>query len=112
WMTKSTKALREKGQDKIRNATLQIESKLKNRRFALVYLLALLGKDNKIGSFDKLITELSEHPDLFVVNQSDFREIMELELKQISITSGLVFVQNKSDELIPLVSCDFSNLEY
>jgi hypothetical protein len=112
WMTKSTKALREKGQDKIRNATMQIESKLKNRRFALVYFLALLGKNNKIGSFNKLITELLEYPDIFVVNQKDFREVMELELKQISITSGLVFVQNKSDELVPLVSCNFSNLEY
>ena len=112
WMTKSTKALREKGQDKIRNATLQIESKVKNRRFALLYILALLAKDGKVGSYKKLISELLKYPDLFVINNSGFSKIMELELKQMSITSGLVFLQNKLDELTPLVSCDISILEY
>ena len=37
---------------------------------------------------------------------------MELEMKQMSITSGLVYAENPPKQIVPLVSCDISHLEY
>lgn len=110
WMTKSTKALREKGQDKIRGATLQIESKLKNRRFALVYMLALCAENNKELNFKVLIKELLKYPDFFVIDKDDFSRVMRAEIEQMSITSGMVFSE-KSGLLTPLVLCDIEYLK-
>jgi hypothetical protein len=111
WMTKSTKALREKGQGSIRGATLQIESKLKNRRLAVVYLLALASKDNRTIVFKKLIDQLGLYPDLFIINKSDFSRVMREELNQMSVTSGVVFNED-SQGITPLVTCSIQNLIY
>lgn len=109
-MTKSTKALREKGQDKIRSATLQIESKLKNRRFALIYILALCAKNTKRFKVKDLITSLLEFPDYFVINKKEFSKVILMELDQMSVTSGIVFVEDHGT-IKPLVSCDIDYLK-
>ena len=109
-MTKNTKALREKGQDRIRNATLHIESKLKNRRFALLYILALCANDNKKLNLKNLLKELLKYPDMFVINRHDFVRVMISELEQMSITSGIVFSKIE-DNLIPMVSCNLNYLK-
>ena len=109
-MTKSTKALREKGQDKIRSATLQIESRLKNRRFGLIYMLALSAKDNKKINFKDIVNSLLEFPNLFVINKKDFSKVIQMELEQMSVTSGIVFNEDRG-VLTPLVSCDMNYLK-
>lgn len=109
-MTKSTKALREKGQDKIRSATLQIESKLKNRRFGLIYILALCAKNNKKINFKDLVNSLLEFPDFFVINKKNFSKVILMELEQMSVTSGIVFLEDQNI-LTPLVSCDIDYLK-
>jgi hypothetical protein len=111
WMTKSTKALREKGQGSIRGATLQIESKLRNRRLAVVYLLALASKDDRKINFKDLIDQLVLYPDLFVINKSDFPRVMREELDQMSVTSGVVFKEDQQG-IMPLVTCSIQNLIY
>jgi hypothetical protein len=109
-MTKSTKALREKGQDKIRNATLQIESKLKNRRFGLIYILALCARDNQKVSFQDIVSSFLDFPELFVINKNNFSNVVRMELEQMSITSGVVFTE-KHGILSPMTSCDIDYLK-
>lgn len=112
WMTKSTKALRERGQGVIRNTTLQIESKVKNRRFAIIYTLAVTSDNHKNVVFSRLISELKKYPDKFVIDANDFERVMRLELAQMSLTSGMIFAENQPDELVPLVKLNRINLEY
>lgn len=90
WMTKSTKALRERGQESIRNSSLNEESKVKNRRFALVLALAIAADDNRKIDFSKLIHGLSKRPELFVVQNNDFERVMHIET-DIAIVAGIPF---------------------
>jgi hypothetical protein len=95
----------------IRGATLQIESKLRNRRLAVVYLLALASKDDRKINFKDLIDQLVLYPDLFVINKSDFPRVMREELDQMSVTSGVVFKEDQQG-IMPLVTCSIQNLIY
>lgn len=90
WMTKSTRALRERGQEEVRKTSLGQEDKVKNRRFAIVYVLALAAKNAKKIDFKKLIIELASYPSLFVINANDFELVMQIE-KDIAIISGIPF---------------------
>lgn len=90
WMTKSTKALRERGQDLIRKASLEYESTIKNRRFAIVYSLAYAAHMDKRISFIKLLSFLKNEKTLFVINPSDFENVMINESK-IAAVCGIPF---------------------
>ncbi len=107
WMTKSTKALRERGQRSIRHASLTAEAKIKNRRFAIVFCLGLASKFNKRLNFEKLVRLMSKEPDYFVIDSSNFEKVMQSE-KDIAIASGIPFVE-KSNILCPLTKI---NLDY
>jgi hypothetical protein len=63
YMTKSTKALRERGQASVRNMSLSFEEKIKNRRFAIVYALGVAAESNRSLSFSTLITHLKKFPE-------------------------------------------------
>jgi len=108
WMTKSTKALRERGQASIRTATLDAEEKVKSRRFAIVYSIFFAASVGKTVNFDRLVTEMKRYPDFFVVNQNSFDQIMLAELK-IATAAGAIFINNNG-ELTPLVRCDLDHL--
>jgi len=110
WMTKSTKALRERGQADIRNATLGIEEKVKNRRFAISYLLSLASEDKKALDYLKIIVTLEKHPDLFVINSSLFAGAMEQEIN-IAITAGIPF-ERKRGMIYPKTLCNLKVLKY
>lgn len=99
-MTKSTKALRERGQSEIRRVSMMCENKVSNRRFAIVYCLSLCSLMDKKLDYPKLIIELLKHEDYFVVNKREFISIMEKE-KDIAIVSGIPFRQ-AGQFLIPL----------
>lgn len=108
WMTKSTKALRERGQAIIRAATLKMEEKVKNRRFVIVYSIALAASHSRGVDFDLLIEETKKYPNLFVVDSNSFSRVMELELKTATI-SGAIFSKNK-EILTPLTNCDLEHI--
>lgn len=99
-MTKSTKALRERGQSSIRLATMKAEEKIKNRRFAIVYALANASEKGKLLNYDDLLDALLRYPNLFIVDESGFKNIMNLE-KDIAITAGIPFEDN-NNQLKPL----------
>ena len=108
WMTKSTKALREHGQQNIRNISLQEENKVKNRRYAIVYCLALCSRENIGLNYDKFIDQLLKYPDLFVVSNNEFKPVMQIE-KDIAVVSGIPFVE-KGNILKPLTKISIENL--
>lgn len=109
YMTKSTKALRERGQAPIRNISLLFEEKIKNRRFAIVYTLGTAAKSNKHLDFDALVAELKGLPELFVVDKSNFSDVMGME-KDIAIVSGIPFIQNEGI-LTPLTKINLEELK-
>ncbi len=99
-MTKSTKALRERNQELERSITLKFEPIVKNRRFALIYLLAKASTDNKNLDISKTIFLLKKYPDLFVVNSKDFDTVMISEL-EIATVTGIPY-SFKKNVLSPL----------
>lgn len=107
WMTKSTRALRERGQQDIREASLQQETKVKNRRYAIVYCLALCAMRSTALNYDKFVEQLLKYPDLFVVNKNDFERVMQIE-KDIAVISGIPFT-DRDNILKPLNKI---NIEY
>ncbi len=102
-MTKSTKALRERGQSGIRSATMGVESLVKNRRFAIVYVLASASVLGKSVNISTLIAQLGKYPKLFVVEKKDFRHVLLQELP-IAHTAGVPYFQ-QGDRLTPLAVC-------
>ncbi len=108
WMTKSIKALRERGQEEIRKVSLNAEAIVKNRRFALVYCLGYASQNEKVLNFNKLLDELKKLPSFFVVNKINFEQIMNFE-KKICEISGIPFIEKKG-KLFPLTTINFSEL--
>ena len=108
WMTKSTKALRERGQATIRNATLKMEEKVKNRRFAIVYSIALAASRKQRINFNLLVEEMRKYPKLFVVDMAAFNRVIELELKT-AIISGTIFSKDK-EYLNPVSVCNLDHI--
>ena len=108
-LTKNTGALRENNQAKIRELTLKVEPKIKNRRYAIIYALnkAYLAKTTL--DFDTLIDFLNNYPDLFIVNQESFDDVMYSELN-IAFIVGTPFSIGINNELKPLVGVDMSEV--
>ncbi len=92
-MTKSTRALRERGQSLVRLASMKAEEKVKNRRFAIVYALADASSKGKIINFDNFLDKLLQYPNLFIVDAKEFKTVMNKE-KDIAIISGIPFSEN------------------
>lgn len=107
-MTKSTKALRERNQEAQRSMTLGVESTIKNRRFAINYLLALASEQNLGLSFDKMVSELALHEGLFVINKQQFAEVISSEL-EIAFVTGIPFTE-KNRVLFPLTKLNMDEL--
>ena len=108
WMTKSTKALRERGQGDVRMMTLQVEERVKNRRFAIVYSIAVAAAQKKKLDLEAFLREMRTYPHLFVIDAGSFDRVMEQELK-IAIASGVVFTV-EARRITPLAMCDLVHL--
>ena len=87
---KDVDSLREKGQEQIRNETKKVMGKIKNRRFAIIYLLNVAYKKKKNLDFSKLIAFLEKHPSQFVIDGKAFRKVMTQELS-IAFAAGIPF---------------------
>lgn len=108
WLTKSTRALRERGQDTIRKISLTFEPKVKNRRFALVYILAKCAESQNSLDFKKFLELLKNNQDLFVVNDKEFEKVMATESRIASIC-GIPF-DYKSGMITPLTKLNINKL--
>ncbi len=107
-MTKSTKALRERNQEEQRGATLELEEVIKNRRFAICYLLALASEQDSGVNFDKLVMELAAFEPHFVIDRQNFADVMRSELS-IAFTTGIPFYE-KNRVLIPMTRLNIDEL--
>lgn len=85
-LTKMTGSLRENGQALIRKATLNFESQIKNRRFAIIYILNSQFKKGKAEPLKHLESFLTEHPSLFIITERDFEKTLlnEIEIAPIA----------------------------
>jgi len=107
-MTKSTKALRERNQEEQRGVTLELEGVIKNRRFAISYLLALASEQDSGVHFDKLVTELASHDPFFVISKQNFTKVMHSEL-EIAFATGIPF-HEENRVLFPLTRLNVGEL--
>lgn len=78
-LVKSIKSLRENGQEAQRNASLQWETVIKNRRLAIAYALHRSAEINKPLIFDEFFAQLSVSRD-FVVSSPNFAQTLAAEL--------------------------------
>ena len=78
-LVKSIKSLRENGQESQRNASLQWETVIKNRRLAIAYALNRSAELNKPLIFDEFVSRLFGVTD-FVINQDTLKETLAVEL--------------------------------
>ena len=98
-VTKDVKVLRD-GSKEQRAVTRKYNLTVKNRRFAIVYLLAKcaeVGKDLNFETFYKeLLSEKNTNPDgtpYFVINRKNFRHLL-MEEMPIAILSGIPYELN------------------
>lgn len=110
-LTKNTGALRENNQAKIRELTLKFEPKIKNRRYAIIYALNKAFLEKTTLDFDTLIDFLNNYPDLFIVNQESFDDVMYSELN-IAFMVGTPFSIGINNSLKPLVGVDMSEVNF
>jgi hypothetical protein len=108
-LTKNTGALRENNQAKIRELTLKVEPKIKNRRYAIICALNKAYLEKTTLDFDTLIDFLNNYPELFIVNQESFEDVMYSELN-IAFMVGTPFSIVTNNELKPLVGVDMSKV--
>lgn len=107
-MTKSTKALRERGQANIRETTLRVEEIIKSRRFAIVYSLAVASQNETTFTFDRLLQLLERDHNHYFVNGTDHTDVLNRDL-DIAITSGLVY-ERTQDHIRPLVKTNTDDM--
>lgn len=107
-MTKSTKALRERNQEEQRSATLELEKTIKNRRFAICYLLALAAEEDCGIDFDSMVNELALNDSSFVIDKHNFVGVMRSEL-DIAFTTGIPF-NEQNRILFPLTRLNMDEL--
>lgn len=101
-LTKLNTGLRERGMATVREATLSYESIIKNRRFAIIYLLNKAFEEHKMLPFRLLFELFKAHPDTFIVSENGLIEIIEEEI-EIAYMAGIpyakVFDPRNSDEI-------------
>ena len=107
---KNVASLRENGGETLREATLQYNNKILNRRYAFVYLLNDASRKNKALLFDEAVKTMSKYEDYFFSDGNDPFEIMGTECEIADIT-GIPFELNDNNELKPLTTINLDVLE-
>lgn len=108
-LTKNTGALRENNQEKIRKVTMQMESKIKNRRLAILHALNDAYHKQYELNLESLIDALKKFPDEFVVDHNSFLDTM-LEESKIGFAAGLPFDISIEGGLKPLCGINLDEL--
>lgn len=79
-MTKLTAALRENDIADVRLATMNNESRIQNRRFAICYFLNYAFDHHRYLDINHLKELFRKYPDYFIVSDSNIEEVIESEL--------------------------------
>jgi len=110
-LTKLNAALRENNMTDVRNATIFYESRINNRRFAIIFLLNISFEQKKPLAFSNIVKFFKSFPDLFIITNESFEYTIRLEL-DIANMAGIPFEIIKSDELFlkPLTGINLNEL--
>lgn len=108
--TKLIGALRERGMNTVREATMACQERLKNRRFAIVYLLNEAKKQNKGISVSALMEFMLENASHFVISTSNFERVLYQDLDIANMT-GIPFIMDETRTMYPLTLVDDNELE-
>ena len=90
-LTKMNFCLRENGMMTVREATRYYEEKIKNRRFAILYLLNLAYENETTISISDILDVMRSYPNLFVVSDDDLESIINTEI-EIAFMAGIPYV--------------------
>lgn len=91
-LTKMNFCLRENGQSVVREATMYYETKIKNRRFAILFLLNLAFQNNTAVALSDIIDVLKEDKGKFVVSEDNLEETILTEI-EIAFMAGIPYVE-------------------
>ena len=91
-LTKMNFCLRENGQSVVREATMYYETKIKNRRFAILFFLNLAFQNETAVALCDIINVLKEDKDKFVVSEDDLEETISTEI-EIAFMAGIPYVE-------------------
>ena len=90
-LTKMNFCLRENGQSVVREATMYYETIIKNRRFAILFLLNLAFQNNTAVALSDIIEILKEDKSKFVVSEENLEETISAEI-EIAFMAGIPYV--------------------
>ena len=90
-LTKMNFCLRENGQSVVREATMFYETIIKNRRFAILYLLNLAFQNNTAVALSDIIDVMKEDKSKFVVSEEDLEETISTEI-EIAFMAGIPYI--------------------
>lgn len=90
-LTKMNFCLRENGMMSVREATRYYEEKIKNRRFAILYLLNMAYENNTTIAVNDMIDIMRSYPNLFVVSDIDLEDTINTEI-EIAFMAGIPYV--------------------
>ena len=91
-LTKMNFCLRENGQSVVREATMYYETKIKNRRFAILFLLNLAFQNDTAVALSDIIDVLKEDKGKFVVSEDNLEETISTEI-EIAFMAGIPYVE-------------------
>ena len=112
-LTKMNFCLRENGMMSVREATRYYEEIIKNRRFAILYLLNMAYENETTIAVDEIIEIMRVHPNLFVVSDYDLEETINTEI-EIAFMAGIPYVLriiNGQSRLQPMKGLNIKELE-
>lgn len=112
-LTKMNFCLRENGMMSVREATRYYEEKIKNRRFAILYLLNMAYENETTIAVDEIIEIMRTYPNLFVVSDFDLEETINTEI-EIAFMAGIPYVLriiNGESRLQPMKGLNIKELE-
>ena len=108
-LTKNVGSLRENNQRDIRELTMKFESKIQNRRFAILYFLNNAFMNNTNLNLTKIVNFMLLHEDFFVIERVNFYHTMCEEIK-IAFISGIPFTIQNDVELHPHTGININEL--
>ena len=108
-LTKNVGALRENNQQSIRELTMQVEPKIQNRRFAVLYILNKAFNQKASVSLNTLVSFMLDYEAYFVIEKERMYHTMCEEIN-IAIISGLLFEIKGSDIIHPLTGVNINEL--
>lgn len=112
-LTKMNFCLRENGMVSVRDATRYYEEKIKNRRFAILFLLNLAYENETTLAVNDIIKVMRMYPNLFVVSNYDLEDTITTEI-EIAFMAGIPYVLriiNGQNRLQPIKGLNIKELQ-